>query len=54
LPAHLGHGGDTALRGLLVLALIGGGFWLKLRHEEVWMRECFGAPMWPTCSAPEP
>lgn len=32
-----------ALAGLLVLALVGGGFWLKLRHEEAWMRERFGA-----------
>lgn len=32
-----------ALPGVLVLALIGSGFWLKLRHEEAWMRERFGA-----------
>jgi protein-S-isoprenylcysteine O-methyltransferase Ste14 len=31
------------LRGLLALLLVGGGFWLKLRHEEAWMRERFGA-----------
>lgn len=29
--------------GLLALALVGAGFWLKLRHEERWMREQFGA-----------
>jgi protein-S-isoprenylcysteine O-methyltransferase Ste14 len=28
--------------GLLALALVGGGFWYKLRHEERWMREQFG------------
>lgn len=28
--------------GLLALALVGGGFWYKLRHEEHWMREQFG------------
>lgn len=32
-----------ALPGLLVLALVGGGFWIKLRHEEAWMRQQFGA-----------
>lgn len=30
-------------RGLLVLALVAAAFWLKLRHEEAWMRERFGA-----------
>jgi protein-S-isoprenylcysteine O-methyltransferase Ste14 len=28
--------------GVLALALVGAGFWLKLRHEERWMREQFG------------
>lgn len=28
---------------LLAPLLIGGGFWFKLRHEEAWMRERFGA-----------
>lgn len=28
--------------GLLALALVGGGFWFKLRHEERWMRQQFG------------
>jgi protein-S-isoprenylcysteine O-methyltransferase Ste14 len=32
-----------AWSGLLALALVGAGFWLKLRHEERWMREQFGA-----------
>lgn len=32
-----------AALGLLALALVGGGFWFKLRHEEAWMRERFGA-----------
>ena len=30
-------------RGLLALALVAAGFWFKLRHEEAWMRERFGA-----------
>lgn len=30
------------LRGLPGFALIFAGFWLKLRHEEAWMRERFG------------
>jgi len=30
-------------RGLLALALIAAAFWFKLRHEEAWMRERFGA-----------
>jgi protein-S-isoprenylcysteine O-methyltransferase Ste14 len=29
--------------GLLALALVGGGFVVKLRHEEQLMRACFGA-----------
>lgn len=29
--------------GLLALALVGGGFVVKLRHEEALMRACFGA-----------
>ena len=30
-------------RGLLALALVAAAFWFKLRHEEAWMRERFGA-----------
>ena len=30
-------------RGILALALVYGSFWFKLRHEEAWMREQFGA-----------
>jgi len=30
-------------RGLLALVLVAAGFWFKLRHEEAWMRERFGA-----------
>ena len=30
-------------RGLLALALAAAAFWFKLRHEEAWMRERFGA-----------
>ncbi|WP_329741776.1 isoprenylcysteine carboxylmethyltransferase family protein [Dyella sp. A6] len=30
-------------RDLLALALVAGSFWYKLRHEERWMREVFGA-----------
>ncbi|HEX5353877.1 MAG TPA: isoprenylcysteine carboxylmethyltransferase family protein [Rhodanobacteraceae bacterium] len=30
------------LRGLLAIAFVFAGLWLKLRHEEAWMREYFG------------
>lgn len=30
-------------RGLLAFALVAATFWFKLRHEEAWMRERFGA-----------
>ena len=30
-------------RGPLALALVAAAFWFKLRHEEAWMRERFGA-----------
>ena len=30
-------------RGVLALVLVAGAFWRKLRHEEAWMRERFGA-----------
>lgn len=30
-------------RGLVALVLVAAGFWYKLRHEESWMREQFGA-----------
>ena len=30
-------------RGLLAIALVFAGLWFKLRHEEAWMRERFGA-----------
>jgi len=30
-------------RGLLALVLVTAAFWFKLRHEEAWMRERFGA-----------
>ncbi|HEX7342257.1 MAG TPA: isoprenylcysteine carboxylmethyltransferase family protein [Rhodanobacteraceae bacterium] len=29
-------------RGLLALVFVAVSLWIKLRHEEAWMRECFG------------